>query len=264
MNIRRRTWEIVDIAKPGDTISRAFDIVLLALIFLNVIAVIVGSVQSVQQRWGSYLYVFEVFSVIVFTIEYVARLWSCTIDHQFKEPVRGRIRYALRGMSIVDLLSILPFYLPFLGLDLRSLRVLRMLRIIRVAKVGRYYTSLNLIRDVFRAKKEELLLTLALMVLLIVVASSVLYYCENAAQPDKFTSIPATMWLAIITMTTVGYGDIYPVTILGKIFGGMIAIFGIGFFALPTAILGSGFLEVLQKKSKGKQTCPHCGKEINS
>jgi voltage-gated potassium channel len=263
MNIRRRTWEIVDIAKPGDKVSRAFDIALLALIFLNVIAVIAGSVQSIQQRWGGFLYAFEVFSVMVFTIEYIARLWSCTIDPNFREPVRGRIRHALRPMSIVDLLSILPFYLPFLGIDLRSLRVLRMLRVIRIAKVGRYYTSLNLIKHVFQAKKEELLLTLALMALLLVVSSSILYYCENETQPDKFSSIPATMWLSIITMTTVGYGDMYPVTALGKIFGGLIAIFGIGFFALPTAILGAGFLEALQKKTqKAKLTCPHCGKEI--
>jgi voltage-gated potassium channel len=263
MSIRKRAWQIVDIAKPGDKVSHAFDIALLSLIFLNVLAVIAGSVVYLQERWGRFLYVFEVFSVIVFTIEYITRLWSCTIDTRFREPIRGRIRYGLQGMSIVDLLSILPFYLPFLGIDLRSLRVLRMLRIIRIAKVGRYYTSLNIIRDVFRAKKEELLLTLGLMGLLLVVASSVLYYCENTAQPDKFSSIPATMWVSIITMTTVGYGDMYPVTMLGKFFGSLIAILGIGMFALPTAILGSGFLDVLQnRKKETAQICPHCGKKI--
>jgi voltage-gated potassium channel len=262
MNIRKRTWDIVETAKPGDAASRLFDIAILSLIFLNVIAVIIGSVQSVQQHWGTFLDVFEAVSVLVFTVEYAARLWSCTTDPEFSGRILGRVRLALRAMSVVDLLAILPFYLPFLGLDLRSLRVLRLLRIIRVAKVGRYYSSLNLIKHVFQSKKEELVLTSALMGLLLVVSSSVLYYCENAAQPDAFSSIPATMWWAVTTLTTVGYGDMYPVTFLGRFFASVIAIMGIGMFALPTGILGAGFVEAIQKHREPKDTCPHCGKQL--
>lgn len=259
--IRVRTWEIVEVAKAGDMASRIFDIAILALIFFNVIAVIIGSVQSIQKRWGLYLNVFEVVSVVVFTVEYLARLWSCTTDPQFSGQVRGRARLVLRTMSIIDLLAILPFYLPFLGIDLRSLRVLRLLRILRVGKVGRYYSSLTLIKHVFQSKKEELVLTSVLMGLLLVVASSVLYYCENTVQPDAFSSIPATMWWAVATLTTVGYGDLYPITFLGKFFASIIAVLGIGMFALPTGIIGAGFVEAIQKK-KGKEVCPHCGKEI--
>lgn len=262
MKIRKRTWEIVEAAKSGDTASRTFDITILALIFLNVIAVIVGSVQSVQERWGTFLNVFEVFSVAVFTVEYIARLWSCTIDPRFSGRIHGRFRHAFRAMSIIDLLAILPFYLPFLGIDLRSLRVLRLLRILRVAKAGRYYSSLNLIKHVFQKKKEELILTSALMGLLLVVSSSVLYYCENAAQPNAFSSIPATMWWAIETLTTVGYGDMYPVTLLGKFCASIIAVLGVGMFALPTGILGAGFVEAIQKHKEPKEVCPHCGKEL--
>lgn len=261
MSVRKRTWEIVEAAKAGDTASRVFDIAILALIFLNVIAVIVGSVQSVQERWRAFLDVFEIVSVLIFTVEYVARLWSCTVDPEYSGRIRGRLRLALRAMSIIDLLAILPFYLPFLGIDLRSLRVLRLLRILRVAKVGRYYSSLNLIKHVFQSKKEELVLTSALMGLLLVVSSSVLYYCENAVQPDAFSSIPATMWWAVATLTTVGYGDMYPVTLMGKFCASIIAILGIGMFALPTGILGAGFVEAIQKK-KGQHVCPHCGKEL--
>lgn len=261
MSVRKRTWEIVEAAKAGDTASRVFDIAILALIFLNVIAVIVGSVQSVQERWRAFLDVFEIVSVLIFTVEYVARLWSCTVDPEYSGRIRGRLRLALRAMSIIDLLAILPFYLPFLGIDLRSLRVLRLLRILRVAKVGRYYSSLNLIKHVFQSKKEELVLTSALMGLLLVVSSSVLYYCENAVQPDAFSSIPATMWWAVATLTTVGYGDMYPVTLMGKFCASIIAILGIGMFALPTGILGAGFMEAIQKK-KGQHVCPHCGKEL--
>lgn len=262
MNIRKRTWEIVEVAKAGHAASRVFDISILVLIFLNVVAVIIGSVQSVQQRWGSFLNVFEAISVAVFTVEYIARLWSCTTDPQFSGRFRGRIRLALRAMSIIDLLAILPFYLPFLGIDLRSLRVLRLLRVLRVAKVGRYYSSLNLIKHVFQSKKEELVLTSALMGLLLVVSSSLLYYCENGVQPDAFSSIPATMWWSVATLTTVGYGDMYPVTLMGKFCASVIAILGIGMFALPTGILGAGFVEAIQKHKEPKEVCPHCGGEL--
>jgi len=263
MNIRQRTWEIVDAAKPGDTPSRLFDISILSLIFLNVLAVIIGSVRAIQARWAGFLDAFEVFSVVVFTIEYLARLWSCTVDPRFSGHFRGRVRLAFRAMSIVDLLAILPFYLPFCGADLRALRVLRLLRILRVMKVARYYASLDLIKHVFQSRKEELVLTSALMGLLLVVSSSVLYYCENAVQPNAFSSIPATMWWSVATLTTVGYGDMYPVTVIGKLCASVIAVLGIGMFALPTGILGAGFVEAIQKKKKsGSSKCPHCGESI--
>lgn len=261
MNIRERIWTTVEAAESGDSSSRAFDIVILALIFLSVIAVIIGSVQSIQERWGPFLDVFETVSVVIFTVEYIARLWSCTADPRYRRRFRGRLRLAFHPMLIIDFLAILPFYLPFLGIDLRSIRVLRLLRILRVAKIARYYSSLNLIKHVFQSKKEELILTSALMGLLLVVSASLLYYCENTAQPDDFSSIPSTMWWSVSTLTTVGYGDIYPVTPLGKFFASIIAILGIGMFALPTGILGAGFVEAVEKK-KDNNTCPHCGKEL--
>lgn len=262
MNYRKRIWEIVEAAKPGDKASRAFDIAILTLIFLNVVAVIIGSVQSVQHQWGAWLNDFEFVSVAAFSLEYAARLWSCTTDEDYSGPLVGRIRFSLRAMSIIDLCAILPFYLPFLGIDLRSLRVLRLFRIVRVAKVGRYYSSLNLIQEVFRAKREELVLSTMLMGLLLVVSSTLLYYCENGAQPKVFSSIPATMWWAVATLTTVGYGDMYPVTLLGKLCASLIAVLGIGMFALPTGILGAGFVEAIQNRKQTRKICPHCGKEI--
>ncbi len=262
MRWHRRTWQIVELARPGDTPSRAFDVAILALIFLNVLAVILGSVAAVRARFGLLLEAFEVVSVVVFTVEYAARLWSCTVDARFAHRVTGRIRYALRPMMVIDLLAILPFYLPLWAVDLRSLRVLRLLRIVRVAKVGRYYSSLQVIKQVFGSKKEELVLTSCLMGLLLVVSSSVLYYCEHEAQPEVFSSIPATMWWAVATLTTVGYGDMFPVTVMGRLCAGVIAVLGIGMFALPTGILGAGFVEAIQKSKQAHETCPHCGKEL--
>jgi voltage-gated potassium channel len=262
VNLRQRTWEIVEAAKLGDKASRAFDISILSLIFLNVLAVIFGSVKEIEASLGVFLDVFELVSVIVFTVEYLARLWSCVSDSRFTDPVTGRIRFAFRPMSLIDLCAILPFYIPFLGIDLRSLRVLRLLRIVRIAKVGRYYSSLNLIKRVLVSKKEELVLTSSVMALLLVLSSSVLYYCENPVQPEVFSSIPATMWWAIATLTTVGYGDMYPITVMGKLCASIIAILGIGMFALPTGILGAGFVEAIDKSKAEPKNCPHCGKQI--
>jgi voltage-gated potassium channel len=262
MKLKIRIWEIVEVAKPGDKASRVFDVAILALIFLNVVAVIIGSVQAVEDSAGAFLNAFETFSVVIFSAEYIARLWSCTVGHKANGPLWGRVRFALRPMSIVDLLAILPFYLPFVGVDLRTLRVLRLLRILRIVKAGRYYSSLQLIRHVVKAKKEELVLSSALMGILLIISSSVLYFCENAVQPEVFSSIPATMWWAVATLTTVGYGDMYPLTIMGRFFASIIAMLGIGMFALPTGILGAGFVEEIQKSKQSPQRCPHCGKDI--
>ncbi|MFC1561662.1 ion transporter [candidate division KSB1 bacterium] len=239
-----------------------FDISILTLIFLNVLVAILGTVPSIDAKAEFFLYWFEVLSVGVFSIEYAARLWSCRTDERYARPVHGRLRFALKGMLLIDLMAILPFYLPFIAADLRSLRALRLLRILRVAKVGRYYASLRLINKVLRSKKEELVLTLGIMLLLLVISSSILYYCENPYQPEVFSSIPATMWWAIATLTTVGYGDMYPVTIIGKTFASIIAVLGIGMFALPTGILGAGFIEEIQRSKKSEESCPHCGKPI--
>jgi voltage-gated potassium channel len=134
------------------------------------------------------------------------------------------------------------------------------MRIVRVAKLGRYSESLQTLGRVFAAKKEQLVSTLFILLMLLVVSSCLMYYVEQAAQPDRFSSIPAAMWWSVTTLTTVGYGDVCPVTITGKLVASVIAILGIGMFALPTAILGSGFLEEIAPKKPAK--CPHCGKEI--
>jgi len=261
MNIRARIWEVIEVAKSGDRASRIFDIFILTIIFLNVIAVIIGTVHSVQQKYGYLLNIFEICSVIIFTVEYLARLWSCTADARYNTPFSGRVRFAIRPMTIVDLLAFLPFYLPFTGLDLRALRILRLMRIVRIAKVARYYSSLNVIKNVFYSKKEELILTFVIMIFVLIISSNVLYYCENTVQPDKFSSIPATMWWSVATLTTVGYGDIYPVTLIGRFCASIISIIGIAMFALPTGILGAGFVEEINKK-KSLDYCPHCGQKL--
>jgi voltage-gated potassium channel len=262
MNIRKRVWEIVEVSKSTDVTSKIFDGLILSLIFLNVAAVILESVEVFEQRFHLAFEVFEIFSVVVFTLEYLARSWSCVESSRYANPMRGRLRYFFHPLTLIDLLAILPFYLTFLPVDLRVIRMLRLLRIFRLAKLTRYSTSIRLFGRIFKDKKEELLLTCMLMLGLIVIVSALMYFAEHDAQPDKFPDIPSTMWWSVVTLTTVGYGDIYPVTTIGKIFAGISAVLGIGMFALPTGILGASFVEEIQKQKAGRKCCPHCGEEL--
>jgi len=217
-------------------------------------------VPSVAARWGGLLHGLEVVSVAFFSIEYLLRLWSCTADPRYAHPIVGRIRYALTPMALIDLLAVLPFYLVFLDVDLRILRALRMIRVTRIIKLGRYSEASGLLLTVLRAKREELVLTFSLLATLAVMAASLVYAAETAAQPDKFPDIPHALWWAVATVTTVGYGDIVPVTPLGKIIGSATALIGILMIALPTAVFGAGFLDELNARRAGKKTrCPHCG-----
>jgi len=261
MGLRKRTWEILGAAAEGDRASKFFDIFITGLIIANVTAVVIDSVPAVHERFALPLHRFEVFSVLVFTAEYLLRLWACTMEERYRHPLRGRLRFALTPLAVIDLLAVLPFYIPYTKLDLRIIRLFRTVRLLRLAKLGRYYSSAFLIINVFRSKKSELMVIFGTLMFLLVISASLMYYCENPVQPDKFPSIPAAMWWAMTTFTTVGYGDLYPVTAMGRLFGSVVEVLGIGMFALPTALLGAGFLEEMQKR-KQHRTCPHCGKEI--
>ena len=241
----------------GGRWGKRLEIFILSLIFLNVAAVILESVQSVQDRWGLYLAYFEIVSVWVFSIEYVLRLWSCTEEERFRHPIIGRFRYITTPAAIIDLFAILPFLLTS-QFDARGLRILRMLRLFTLAKTGRYYRSVRLLGRVFISKKEELMITFSLLIFMLIITSSFMYAVECHAQPEAFASIPHTMWWAVATLTTVGYGDVAPITGMGRFLGAIVAIIGIGLFALPASILGSGFMEEVNKARVKKVVCPHC------
>jgi len=261
---RRRVYEILTHAKAVDRTSSIFDVFIVGLILLNIAAMVVESVERVHSLVPLWFTVFEYFSVAVFSVEYVLRVWSCVEDPAYANPVVGRLRFALAPLSLVDLAAVLPFYLPFLGVDLRMLRMfrlLRVMRIMRIAKLARYSDSLQMLVRVVKSRQDQLLGAVFILMILLVVASSLMYYAEHDAQPEVFSSIPGAMWWAAVTLTTVGYGDAYPVTPIGKVMASMTAMLGIGMFALPTAILGAGFLDDLAGRNK-TQRCPYCGKEI--
>ena len=162
---------------------------------------------------------------------------------------------------IIDFIALVPFYLPFLGLgDLRILRALRLLA--WAARLGRYFEGIRTLGRVLRSKVQELFTVVLVLAVMLVLASAVMYYAEHQAQPEEFASIPEAMWWSIITLTTVGYGDVSPVTPMGKFMAGVIAVLGIGMFALPAGILGSGFLAEIQRQGQAPRVCPHCGQLI--
>lgn len=258
-----RANEILDKASEGDRASRVIDSFIMALIVLNVGLVILETVRDLAESYATFFAAFELVSVGIFTLEYLLRLWACTSDEKFRGPMSGRFRYATTPMALVDLLAILPFYLPmFFVIDLRVLRAMRLFRLLRLFKLGRYSAALQTLGNVLSERKGELYVTSFVLVIMLVIASSLMYFVEHEAQPEAFSSIPSAMWWGMVTLTTVGYGDAYPVTSLGKILGAVIALLGIGMFALPAGILGSGFAEEIQKR-KVSNVCPHCGKAID-
>lgn len=260
---KRRAWELLESGVGETRLDRLVDGFIMALIVLNVCAVLVETVEEWSAPYADYFRAFEVFSVAVFTTEYALRLWACTADARYAGRWRGRLRYATSPLALVDLLAIMPFYLEFFAVDLRFVRSLRLFRLFRAFKLARYSASMRTLGNVLRAKREELLVTLFVVVVMLVFASSAMYYAEHDAQPDKFSSIPASMWWGVATLTTVGYGDVFPVTTVGKVLGAMIAVLGVGLFALPTGILASGFAEELQRTRKKEAViCPHCGLDI--
>ena len=198
----------------------------------------------------------------VFSLEYVLRLWSCTDHPEFQQRIRDRVRYAVTPMALIDLLAILPAFVAGDQLDLRFMRSVRLLRLARSLKFARYSTALQTLGAVVMAKRAELAITLLLAMVLLVCSAGGIYFAEHEAQPDAFSSIPAAMWWAVTTLTTVGYGDVYPITILGRVFGGLVALAGIGLFALPTGILAGGFAEEMQRRRRPPRVCPHCGQQI--
>jgi voltage-gated potassium channel len=243
--IRESIYEILE--KPEDNGKKnkkytVFNTALTVLICLNIIAVFVASFDEIYVKYKQLFNYFEYFSIAVFTIEYLLRIWTA-----FGQSTKSKTPYIFSFYGLTDLLAILPFYLPFIfGIDLRILRVFRLFRVV---KLFRYNNSFDLIAKVLKNEKDKLVATVFIMIILILFASSMMYLFENKAQPDTFPNIPTTLWWAVATLTTVGYGDTYPITVLGKLLGGIIAILGIGLVAMPSGIIAMGLIEEVRSQS---------------
>lgn len=282
--LRRKVYDVVEkAADPEETLSYAFDVFIMVLIILNVVCVVIETVESIHSEYEAWFWAFELFSVVVFSAEFLLRLWSCTVHADYEHPLWGRLRFLAHPYAIVDLLAIAPFYIEVLDFGAtRQFRLLRLFRFLRVLKLGRYSQSIDTFIRVLKSKKEEIVIAMLVVFVLLVFSASVIYSFENAQQPEAFSSIPASMWWAVATLTTVGYGDVYPVTTAGKFFAAIVAILGIGVFALPAGIIASGFADEIERRrseeaaeaaaeavaeavlAAGPSPCPHCGEDIHA
>ncbi len=202
-------------------------------------------------------------SVCVFAVEYLLRVWSCVEDPRYRAPIVGRLRFALTPLAVVDLIAIVPAFIPAASVDLRTARVLRLIRILRVLKLGRYSRSLQLFGKVFSRARAEIASCMIVLCMLMILGSSLMYFAERDAQPEAFPTIVATMWWGMATLSTVGYGDVYPITALGKLIGSVVAVLGIGFFALPAGILTTNYLSAVREMKSDAGKCPHCGQPVS-
>ena len=271
--IKQYIFSVIQPAEFGNIASKVFDLIIMFFILLSVSTVFVTTFDPAEeiQFW---LQRIETVSVGIFTVEYLLRIWTADLLYPESGFFGSRVKYILSPLAMIDMMAILPFYLPMiLPVDLISIRAVRLVRLLRMFKLNRYSEALASIAKVFEHKAREIFASLFFVLILLIVASLLIYYAEHDAQPHQFRNAFSGLWWAVATLTTVGYGDIYPITPIGRVLGAVIAILGIGMVAVPTSILSAGFLEVLEKNDKEpdkkaepaseKKYCPFCGKKLD-
>jgi voltage-gated potassium channel len=247
--LRRRIFNIIELGHEHDRLSYLFDGFIITLIIANVAAFALETVKPVHAEWSAFLYWFDHFSVAIFTLEYIARLWTAAEVPFLRDmPAwRARLKFARQPFLIIDLLAILPYYLSYL-LPFVDLRILRLLRILRILKLARYSPALSALMRVLAIERRALLGALFLTITMLLFAATGIYFIEHRQPGTQFTSLPAAAWWAISTLTTVGYGDMVPQTHMGKIFSSIVMLVGLGLFALPIAIISTGFAQESQRR----------------
>ena len=275
--IKKYIFSVIQPAESGNIASKIFDLIIMLFIILSVSTVFIMTFDPPEpiQIWQQKI---EIVSVVIFTVEYLLRIWTADLLYPKSGFFGSRFQYILSPLAMIDLMAILPFYLPMiLPVDLISIRAVRLVRLLRMFKLNRYSEALVSIAKVFEHKAREIFASLFFVLILLVVASLLIYYAEHDAQPQQFRNAFSGLWWAVATLTTVGYGDIYPITPIGRVLGAVIAILGLGMVAVPTSILSAGFMEILERDGEkneekpsssepadeGKKFCPYCGKKLD-
>lgn len=241
---RKRIFEIIEVGNDLDASSRIYDYVNAFSIVLNLIVAIMFTFQELREQYGKVLLLIENVTVIFFAVDYVLRIFTAKYLYKEKTPIHAVKAYVTSFTGIVDLLSFLPYYLPvFFPAGTAAFRMIRLVRIFRLFKINAYYDSLHVITQVISGKRQQLISSVFIIVVLMIASSLCMYSLENEAQPDVFQNAFSGIWWATSTLLTVGYGDIYPITTMGKILGIIITFLGVGMVAIPTGIISAGFVE---------------------
>lgn len=252
--LRAQLFAILHAPEPGNPAARWVNYFLAALIIANAISITLESVPGINSTLAKTLWWFETISTGIFVVEYVARLWTCVEQHHLSNPVRGRLRFARQPLSLLDFVAIATYWTPW---DLRFLRVVRLVRLLKIFHLYEFEAALDRLSVSLSRRKELLLVSVVLMAVFVYLAASLLYQIEHQRQPEVFSSVPTTFWWATVTFNTIGYGDMVPLTPLGRLFAGLVSVFGIGVFALPTAIVIAAIIE--SSASGTAYVCEDCG-----
>ena len=256
---RQKIYNLLNRGIDGYGPGRIFNSLMFLFITVIIVNVIIQTVQGLPATVYLFGRLLDSLAVIVFTTEYILRVWTCVENPEYHKKnaaetaIVGRLSYMVSGMAIIDLVALFWFYLPFFFADQEVYAMVGILKFFTIFKLIRYSPSLHVIARVFNAKRRQLAMMFYIILFLLVVTSAIMFYIEHHAQPEKFASIPDAMWWAVITLTTVGYGDVYPITPLGKFFGGLSALLGVGVIALPAGILASAFMEEVSKEAKEEE-----------
>lgn len=253
MMLRKRIFEIIQPDDGTSALSRIFDRLITLLIFASVVIVFAGTF-NLRPGTLRVLFVLEGVSSIVFTVEYVLRIVTADFLYPGSGALASRIKYIISPMALVDLAAILPFWLPmFLPSTMLGIRALRLVRMLRIFKLNRYFDAMKVLGEVIVSKKRELVGSFFFVVILMLISSLLMYSAEHDAQPEVFRNAFSGLWWAVATLTTVGYGDIYPVTGLGRLVGAFIAFSGLAAVAVPTGIISSGLSERISRETASNE-----------
>lgn len=239
-----RLYSIIDVGYDGDEISRGYDILYTLAIIINLSATIAYTFNEVEAACGPLLLKIEAVTVAFFALDYILRVLTARYLYKTVPPKKASVKYIFSFLGIIDLLCFLPYYLPvFFPAGAAVFRMFRVVRIFRLFRINAYYDSLNVITEVLSSKRQQLMSSVFIILVLMLAASLCMYSIENEAQPEVFSNAFSGIWWAVSTLLTVGYGDIYPITPLGRMFSIVITFLGVGMVAIPTGIISAGFVD---------------------
>ena len=252
--LRAQTFAVLHAPDPSNHRARWINYLLAALIVTNAMAITLQSLPYLDPGFDAALHAFEAVSTGIFLVEYAARVWTCVEQHRLAHPLWGRLRFMVQPLALIDLIAVATYWTPW---DLRFLRVIRLVRLLKILHLYEFEAALERLGVSLSKRKELLLVSVSLMAMFVYVAAALLYQIEHERQPELFSSIPATFWWASVTFNTIGYGDMVPLTSLGRLFAALVSVFGIGVFALPTAIV---IAAIIESSSDGHAyVCEECG-----